>query len=1157
MFKINNLNKKSLYNFSAVFVALLLVLSAYVLNYSNSALATSCNIHNGDQATCEATSGCAWDADINCSIHNNDQAVCVAHVGCSYPGNEGNCSVYNGDQSSCASMTGCTYPGNLGSCSTYNGDMVTCAGVTGCSYPGNAGSCSAFNSDSSACNGTSGCSFSGGVESCTVFNGNSAGCNAAVGCSYPGNAGSCTAFNGDSNTCSNTGGCSYPGNAGDCGTFNNDAATCGATSGCSYPGNMGSCGAFNNDSTTCNGTSGCSYPGNAGDCSVLGAGTCGSTSGCTENYGDCSAYSDGGGDGSSCSAYNAGCSYDSGSGSCGGTPFTSCSGGYDNGICTGSYDNGVCTGNYDNGVCTGNYDDQTCSGNYSNGVCSGNYDNGVCTGNFDTGACTGNFDTGVCNGSYSPGTCSGTIIDLTSPSLTSATVDGVTLTLTYDEALNESQVPPTNTFIVLGVAPSSISVSGSSVILTLEQNVGGGTTVTVNYNGSATQDLAGNAAATLNSEAVTNNTETTPPTISEIGAVSNPTSDTTPSYTFTTDEAGTINYGGSCTSATTSASSGSNTISFATLSEATYSDCTISVTDAASNTSTPLSVTTFTVDVTAPVTSGAPNMTDETDSGSSNSDNITNDSTPTFTGVCTDGNVVELFDDGVISGGNMVCVESTFSLTIGALNNGYNTITFKELDPAGNVSNASAGLSVFIDTTSPSLFEISITNPTNDTTPSYIFTSSEAGTITYGGSCTSLTSSASAGSNTISFSTLTEGTYSDCTVRVTDSADNISSPLSVVAFMVDTTAPITSGALDMIDASDSGSSNSDDITNDATPTFTGVCTDWNTVRLYDDGVSSGSSATCVSSAFSLTVGTLAGGSNSITFKETDPAGNTSTASSALDITIDTTSPTISEITPVPDGTDTTPDYTFTTDESGTISYGGSCTSATTIASSGSNTITLDTLAVGTYADCTLIVTDASNNASDTLTLTSFTISLPAADSILVTANSNLSGSGSVGSNQNTNTTNNNNDTPQLPACSAGESFNRNTGLPCTNNTPVIPGCSTGFSFSILTGQSCNTPTPTNTPTPNNPTPTNTPTTYKFLKDIPFGTIRSEDARQLQIFLNTHGFPVATTGVGSIGYETRYFGPATRAALVKFQKANGITPSVGYFGPKTRGYINGL
>jgi len=60
-----------------------------------------------------------------------------------------------------------------------------------------------------------------------------------------------------------------------------------------------------------------------------------------------------------------------------------------------------------------------------------------------------------------------------------------------------------------------------------------------------------------------------------------------------------------------------------------------------------------------------------------------------------------------------------------------------------------------------------------------------------------------------------------------------------------------------------------------------------------------------------------------------------------------------------------------------------------------------------------------------------------------------------------------------------------------------------------------------------------------------------DVKALQVYLNTHGYVVSSSGPGSVGNETSKFGGATRAAVIKFQKAMGITPAVGYFGPKTR------
>ncbi len=75
----------------------------------------------------------------------------------------------------------------------------------------------------------------------------------------------------------------------------------------------------------------------------------------------------------------------------------------------------------------------------------------------------------------------------------------------------------------------------------------------------------------------------------------------------------------------------------------------------------------------------------------------------------------------------------------------------------------------------------------------------------------------------------------------------------------------------------------------------------------------------------------------------------------------------------------------------------------------------------------------------------------------------------------------------------------------------------------------------------------------FKRDLQIGASGS-DAKALQVYLNAHGFTVSSSGAGAPGKETTKFGTATKAALIKFQKAKGITPAAGYFGAKTRAYI---
>ena len=77
--------------------------------------------------------------------------------------------------------------------------------------------------------------------------------------------------------------------------------------------------------------------------------------------------------------------------------------------------------------------------------------------------------------------------------------------------------------------------------------------------------------------------------------------------------------------------------------------------------------------------------------------------------------------------------------------------------------------------------------------------------------------------------------------------------------------------------------------------------------------------------------------------------------------------------------------------------------------------------------------------------------------------------------------------------------------------------------------------------------------HAFKTDLTMGSL-GEEVRALQQYLNAHGYTVSSTGAGSKGNETTRFGGLTKAALIKFQKAKGITPAVGYFGPKTRAAV---
>jgi len=119
----------------------------------------------------------------------------------------------------------------------------------------------------------------------------------------------------------------------------------------------------------------------------------------------------------------------------------------------------------------------------------------------------------------------------------------------------------------------------------------------------------------------------------------------------------------------------------------------------------------------------------------------------------------------------------------------YSDCTITVTDSAGNVSNTLTITSFIVDTSAATLVEVTaVTTPTNDNTPDYTFSSSEAGAITYGGSCSSGTTSATTDNNTITLVSLSDDTYSDCTITVTDNASN-GVTMNISSFVVDTTAP--------------------------------------------------------------------------------------------------------------------------------------------------------------------------------------------------------------------------------------------------------------------------------------------------------------------------------------------------------------------------------
>ena len=107
--------------------------------------------------------------------------------------------------------------------------------------------------------------------------------------------------------------------------------------------------------------------------------------------------------------------------------------------------------------------------------------------------------------------------ETTPPSPSSVSVNGATLTVTFDEALAEVQAPASTAFAVTVAGNSrgvsAVAVSGSAVTLTLVTAVSEGDAVTVDYtaptgeSAARLQDLAGNAAASFSGLDAGNDTQ--------------------------------------------------------------------------------------------------------------------------------------------------------------------------------------------------------------------------------------------------------------------------------------------------------------------------------------------------------------------------------------------------------------------------------------------------------------------------------------------------------------------------------------------------------------------------------------------------------------------------------------------------------------------------
>jgi hypothetical protein len=456
----------------------------------------------------------------------------------------------------------------------------------------------------------------------------------------------------------------------------------------------------------------------------------------------------------------------------------------------------------------------------------------------------------------------------------------------------------------------------------------------------------------------------------------NVTNDSTPTITFTGQTTGdviTVNASNGVTTVSCGYTVGANTnCTLGALSDGTWT-ISASVTDAAGNTGTTQSLD-ISVDTTAPSAPSGVDLLAASDTGASNSDNNTNDTTPTLSASGgTNGDTMTISaTNGTTTVSCTYVIGSATNCTLPTLTDGTWNISSTLTDPAGNISPSSTALPITIDGTAPAaptgldLLAASDTgasnsdNNTNDTTPTLSAsggTNGDTMTISATNGTTTVSCTYVIGSATnCTLPTLTDGTW-NISSTLTDPAGNISPSSTALPITIDGTAPAAPTGLDLLSASDTGSSDSDNNTNDTTPTLSasgGTNGDTMTISATN-GTTTVSCTYVIGAATNCTLPTLTDGTWNISSTLTDPLGNESAASSALPVTIATSSPSRSapDLLATSDNGASNSDN-ITNDSTPEISIAGALAGDVVTVSATNGTATLTcTYTVGAATSCSL------------------------------------------------------------------------------------------------------------------------------------------------------------------------------------------------------------
>jgi hypothetical protein len=334
--------------------------------------------------------------------------------------------------------------------------------------------------------------------------------------------------------------------------------------------------------------------------------------------------------------------------------------------------------------------------------------------------------------------------------------------------------------------------------------------------------------------------------------------------------------------------------------------------DVAGNAGPASATTTITIDTTAPAVPSAPALAAASDSGASSSDRITRTTVLTFTGTGEDVSYVRLYDGAAATGTSPGPTVSggAYSGATSTLTGGTHTFTARATDVAGNISAASGSTVVVVDLVVPTVTVNQAAGQSDPTTSSPIgftvsFSEPVVGfintDITYTG--TALATTAAVSGNGPVYDVLVSGMTKSGTVipavvaapapDVSRNANTASTSTDATVTYTDIAAPAAPSAPVITTATDSGASNSDGITNNTKPVFTGTAEYASTVKIYRDATQIGSVVVPISGIYSYTTATaFTNGSYTMTATATDPSLNVSPASIGTPVTVDTVAPSV-------------------------------------------------------------------------------------------------------------------------------------------------------------------------------------------------------------------------------------------------------------------------